>query len=40
MGSDFLCNNNKFFFEKLFTRDKTYKIYKNLSKPIDKVGIV
>lgn len=40
MGSDFLCNNNKFFFEKLFTEDKTYIIYKNSSKPIDKVGIV
>ena len=40
MGSDFLCNNNKFFFGKLFTEDKTYKIYKNSSKPIDKVGIV
>ena len=37
MGSDFLCNNNKFFFGKLFTEDKTYKIYKNSSKPIDKV---
>lgn len=40
MGSDFLCNTNKFFFGKLFTEDKTYKIYKNSSKPIDKVGIV